>query len=358
MTQHPHIRASSRSMSHSTHPGGHAIKHLREIRSFITRRPSMAKKPTVALDLRIAQIDGGGAGRGAAVIPSLHAEEREYVDKLRPRPALHIGTSIGAWIAMAISAGKLDTLTRVFEGIDGRGDAMRLDLNPFDGDGIGYDLDRLIDLASAAGIGEGMRTPVYVGVVNLTEWQAPTSPHHLPGHHLVRVDQMTPKDAQTWAARSSAQRPFHKWVGTREDGPQWADGGLAAPNPPLPTSETRKINGILLHACSPMLAALRREKRTVDDIRSPLRVMQLAVDHLIDRNVMLDLARFTDYACSGIPVEARWPVSMADVREPFDLSKATMQHRLGPAGNRLRDNVHRIGPDGKIRNAAGKVVAP
>lgn len=281
-------------------------------------------------------IHGGGAGRGAVTVRAI-LRNRDEFRAGRPAPTQRRGTSIGAWIAMACAAGLEDKLDPLFRSINGKSDAMRLDLNPFDGDGLGWDLDRIADLAAAAGIGANMRVPTYVGVVDLREWNAPDN-GVLYGHSLVRVDTLHPDDARMWAARSSCQRPFHKWVGpSKEDGPQWVDGGLAAPNPTTDL-DPETVEEAIVYACSPMPAAARRERKTVDEVRSPLAVAMRVIDHIIDRNVALDLERMQTAARRGVKVSAYWPSTIADVRAPFDLSRETMVHRLDPAGGRYVKN--------------------
>ena len=281
-------------------------------------------------------IHGGGAGRGAVTVRAILRDQQEF-QAGRPAPTQRRGTSIGAWIAMACAAGLEHKLDPLFRSIDGKSDAMRLDLNPFDGDGLGWDLDRIADLAAAAGIGANMRVPTFVGVVDLCEWHAPTA-GVLYGHRLVRVDTLHPDDARMWAARSSCQRPFHKWIGpSKEDGPQWVDGGFASPNPTEGISPD-SVEEVIVYACSPMPAAARREKLPVAKVRPALGVVSRVVDNIVDRNFDLDLERLQEAARRGVKVGAYWPSTIADVRAPFDLSRETMVHRLDPAGGRYARN--------------------
>ena len=297
---------------------------------------------------RIA-VHGGGAGRGAVTVRAILADKAQY-DAGKPAPTQRRGTSIGAWIAMACAAGLEHKLDPLFRSIDGKSDAMRLDLNPFDGDGIGYDLDRIADLAAAAGIGANMRVPTYVGVVDLREWHAPDK-GILYGHSLVRVDTLHPDDARMWAARSSCQRPYHKWVGpSKQDGPQWVDGGFASPNPTEGiTPET--VEELTVYACSPMPAAARRTPKTVDEVRPAMGVVERVIANVVDRNIALDLERMQEAARRGVRVVGYWPATLADVREPFDLSNATMVHRLDAAGGRYARSRFTFTSTGAYRRA-------
>lgn len=282
----------------------------------------------------VVQLGSGGAARGAGVVAVLEGIEAEIRSGRQRRPDVQVGTSISAWHALALSANRVDELRPLYEGIRGRRDVLKWDWNP--AGGVGPSLDAMIDLAEREGLGEGMKAPTFVGVVDLTALDVVTGPSHLPGHRLVRVDTLSPAEARLWAARSSCQRPVMRAVDghRKRDGARWIDGGWRAMLPPIPDEYLDKTAQVLAVACSPLEPQARTGPREPNEVNGDLECAQVLLDDVVDHVAARDYQRLRDYAASGISVTLWSPPTMAEVGRSFDLSPDTLARRLDVVGPR------------------------
>lgn len=289
------------------------------------------------------RVQGGGGGRGAGVVAVLEHHERLIAAGEMPRPDFEVGTSIGAWHALACAAGRPDLLRPMYETLRGKRDVMPLDWNPIGG--FGADLEAMIELAAREGLGEGLKVPTWLGVVNMAGLGVVTGPEALAGHFLVRVDDLTPDQARVWAARSSCQRPAMKPVRRKA---QYIDGGWRAVVPPLPPEVAAKTARLLVVACSPLDPAARTAPLEPADLDGPFECFGVLMDDVIDQAAYRDLQRLALYAGRGIDVRVWSPPTMAEVGRTFDLRPETIARRLNVVGPRAVANVRRVRQDGAL----------